>query len=111
MKAIELYEDILQGSSKRFPSGFWKEPTAKAVAAILTKYLLESKLKWTIEDIKKNVTQSTFQKHKLGGMLNIIFRGSVYELIENAYPGKIQPWGSIEGQYLIGRTNAVDKMG
>ena len=89
---IDLYEGILSRKMKKFPSGFWKEPEHKEVAALLTRHLLEERLKWDKNTIKKQVSQTTFNKHKLSGMLAIVFKGSVWDVINNAYPNEFKPW-------------------
>ena len=70
------------------PKNFWNMETAKEA----TIWLIEEKLKWSDEDVRKKISVSIFKKNLLGGMLTILFNNSPYLAIENAYPGKFKPW-------------------
>ena len=70
------------------PKNFWNMETAKEA----TIWLIEEKLKWSDEDVRRNLSQNTFKENSLGGMLFILFNNSPYFAIENAYPGKFKPW-------------------
>ena len=70
------------------PKKIWNMETAKEA----TIWLIEEKLKWSDEDVRRNLSQNTFKENSLGGMLTILFNGSPYLAIENAYPGKFKPW-------------------
>ena len=72
----------------KVPKNFWNMETAKEA----TMWLIEEKLKWSDEDVRRNLSQNTFKENSLGGMLTILFNGSPYLAIENAYPGKFKPW-------------------
>lgn len=53
---IQIYELLLQGRIHNFPSGFWAGNSiekAKETAINLLRYLLDEKLKFNKEDIKK----------------------------------------------------------
>ncbi len=69
-------------------NNFWNLKTAKEA----TIWLIEEKLKWSDEDVRRNLSQNTFKENSLRGMLNVLFNGSAYLAIENAYPGKFKPW-------------------
>ena len=66
----------------------WNVKTARAA----TIWLIEEKLKWSDEDVRRNLSQNTFKENSLRGMLDVLFNGSPYFAIENAYPGKFKPW-------------------
>jgi hypothetical protein len=66
---------------------YWNKSTAAAAA----KWLIEEKLKWTDDDIKKNLTQKVFIDNNLGGMIKL-FDSSTYQVIDTTYPGKFKPW-------------------
>ena len=67
---------------------FWNLKTAREA----TIWLIEEKLKWSNEDVKKKLTRNIFIQNSLGGMLTILFNDSPYLAIENAYPGKFKAW-------------------
>ena len=67
---------------------FWNLKTAREA----TIWLIEEKLKWSNEDVKKKLTRNIFIQNSLGGMLTILFNNSPYLAIENAYPGKFKAW-------------------
>ena len=90
--ASELYKKILEGKIKRFPQHFWSGPGAEDNAKEVTKYFIEKVLKWNSEDIKGNLTEAVFRKHKLSGMLEYTFDRSPFKAIDNAYPGKFKEW-------------------
>ena len=69
-------------------NNFWNMETAKEA----TMWLIEEKLKWSDEDLRRNLSQNTFKENSLRGMLAILFNESPYRAIENAYPGKFKPW-------------------
>ena len=72
----------------KVPKNFWNMETAKKA----TMWLIEEKLKWSDEDVRRNLSQNTFKENSLRGMLAILFNESPYRAIENAYPGKFKPW-------------------
>ncbi|MFT5875940.1 MAG: hypothetical protein ACI8WT_004940 [Clostridium sp.] len=57
-----------------------------------TKWLIEEKLKWSENDIKKFIRVSTFTTNGLGGMFGIVYDASPFKAINALYPGKIKPW-------------------
>ncbi len=66
----------------------WNEDNAREAV----RWLIEDKLKWSIEDIKKNLKNEVFKKHGLGGMLDKVYCFSSFNAINSLYPGKIKPW-------------------
>ena len=72
----------------KVPKNFWNLKTASEA----TIWLIEEKLKWSDEDVRRNLSQNTFKENSLRGMLDVLFNGSPYLAIENAYPGKFKPW-------------------
>lgn len=89
---VELYKKILNGELKRFPNRFWQGPGAEQNAKEITQYFIEEKLKWNDEDIRKNLCEAIFRKHKLSGMLEYTFDRSPFKAINNAYPNKFKEW-------------------
>ena len=92
LNAIEIYELVLNGHLKKFPNGFWKGVDGYDNAIKCLTYLLEEKLKFTDEDIKKHFTRNFFSKYKLYGMFNLFFNGSSYKAISAIYPNRFKPW-------------------
>ena len=73
---------------KSVPKGYWnKETAAKA-----TRWLIEEKLKWTDEEILKNISRKIFLEYGLDSMTYIMFNRNLAKTIQNAYPGKFKPW-------------------
>lgn len=89
---IETYEQILNGTLNHFPDKTWTKSDAKINALILSKYFIEVKLKYSIEDIKENLSTKMFKDNKLYGMLQVVFNGSVNNIIQELYPNKIHSW-------------------
>ena len=72
----------------KVPKNFWNLKTASEA----TIWLIEEKLRWSDEDVRRNLSQNTFKEKSLRGMLDVLFNGSPYLAIDNAYPGKFKPW-------------------
>lgn len=70
------------------PQSYWT--SERAIQA--TKWLVEEKLKYSKEDIKKYLTLNIFTKNGLGGMVQTIYNCSSFKAINLAYPGKFKPW-------------------
>lgn len=67
------------------PSNFWTfENACKA-----TKWMIEEKLQWNEEDIITKLTNKTFKDN---GLISIIDKYKIRDLIDKIYPGKIKPW-------------------
>ena len=66
----------------------WNLETAREA----TIWLIEEKLKWDDDDIRKKLSKKIFKENSLGGMLSNLFKNSPYLAMENAYPGKFKPW-------------------
>lgn len=93
-ESIQIYEDVLKGSLRRFPRGFWVDDEGKNLiaSAEITRYLIENVLKWSDEKVKSDISCKVFFNHKLKGMLCTLFGDSVYAALNNAYPGKYKEW-------------------
>lgn len=70
------------------PIGFW-DIKANRITAI--KWLFETQLKWSIEDIKKNINQNVFKEYGLATLLGK-YKGGLYQLVSETYPNQIQEW-------------------
>lgn len=85
-KAIDTYKEVLNGSRKIFPPGFWKgEPGCKRAKAII-KWLLEERLSLSIPDIPRVADKKLFIDNKLCGMLHKVFANSNIQAIMVTYP-------------------------
>ncbi len=70
------------------PKYYWNKDTARKA----TIWLIEEKLKWNDEQIKNNLCTNTFKENNLLGMLSNLFNSSVFNALNNAYPGKFHEW-------------------
>ena len=70
------------------PTGFWDIKDNRINA---TKWLFETKLKWSIDDIKKKVSQKVFVENGLASLIAKL-DGGVYAIVLEAYPNEIQEW-------------------
>lgn len=69
-------------------SNYWTLETAIEA----TRWLIEEKYKFSLEDVKTRCSCEFFIENNLGGMLRIVFGGSNTLAIMNTYPGKFKPW-------------------
>lgn len=65
----------------RVPAGYWTMDNAVAA----TKWLIEEKLMWSMEQVERNISNTAFLKNHLGGMLRTT-NVAINVLIEKAYP-------------------------
>lgn len=95
---ILIYQQVLNNEIPKFPLGFWQEDIGgnlKIAAQLCTRYMIEDVLHWTVYEICNLLNKKTFKENKLGGMLDILFTGSIFEALDNAYPNKY-PIGMIK---------------
>lgn len=92
--SVQIYEDVLKQTLKRFPRDFWvnDENMNYKASAEITRYLIEEVLKWDDEKVKSDISCKVFFEHKLKGMLCTLFGDSVFAAIDNAYPAKYNEW-------------------
>jgi len=67
---------------------YWTEENG----ILATKWLIEDKLKWNKEDIKKFYNKQIFIDNDLYGTLQKCFNSSPYEALNKTYPGKFKEW-------------------
>ncbi|MFJ3388806.1 DUF4046 domain-containing protein [Lysinibacillus sp. NPDC086135] len=65
----------------RVPVGFWNKENAVAAC----KWLIEEELQWNLEKVSRDISNSTFHKNNLGGMLRTLGMNAS-EIIEMTYP-------------------------
>ncbi|WP_414848184.1 DUF4046 domain-containing protein [Bacillus sp. IT-79MI2] len=87
----EIYQEILDGERKKFPSGTWSEDVNNELAKRVTRYLIESVLLWDIQDIRKGWTEKFIKKMKLTTVL-AKYNSSPYKMLNDAYPGLLKEW-------------------
>ncbi|OHX41431.1 hypothetical protein BBV17_28500 [Cytobacillus oceanisediminis] len=90
-KIIQIYRDVLDGRRVRFPNHFFVGDQGKTYLAFITSYLVEEYLGIPIEEIPRKVTAETLWTHRLRSPA-YVFGWNFIEVIDNAYPGKFQPW-------------------
>ncbi len=89
---IQVYEDVFGGRRRRFPNNFFHGDVGRARAGIITRYLLEDKLRIGVEDIPRAIHKKLFYENGLTWMLGSCFDWSPYKAIDNAYPGQFHKW-------------------
>lgn len=89
---VEIYKEILKGDRRKFPNGTWKRPDALENSKKCVKYLIEEIYKFSDDEIKEKTTTKFFDENKLCGMLDCCFKGSPFDAINTAYPGRFKPW-------------------
>lgn len=92
LSPVKIYQLVLTGKLKKFPNGFWSNSNGIEYAIEISRYLFESILQWSSEDIKKHYSFHIFVKNKLAGLLNIVFKGSPFEALNAAYPNQFKVW-------------------
>ena len=88
----KYYLEEVLAKGKQFPKDIWNYNAKYDNAKVVTKTLIEKVLKWSDDEIKRKLSANIFIQNSLYGMLVILFNGSPYLAIENAYPGKFKPW-------------------
>ena len=88
----KYYLEEVLAKGKQFPKDIWNYNSKYDNAKVVTKTLIEKVLKWSDDEIKRKLSANIFIQNSLYGMLVILFNGSPYLAIENAYPGKFKPW-------------------
>ena len=92
LSPAQVYKLLIDGNITRFPNKFWTGEDALNRAADVTVCLIDDVLKWSEDDLKSKLGIRTFKDNKLLGMINVLFKGSSYNAIENAYPGRYKAW-------------------
>lgn len=87
---IDVYLSVLNGQLNKVPHGFWTKD--ETVPPTVLRYVIEEVNGWKREDICTSFNSSFITKHKLSGVLKHIYNGSVYNMINDAYPNEFMPW-------------------
>ncbi|HEY8889351.1 MAG TPA: DUF4046 domain-containing protein [Clostridium sp.] len=92
---IGIYELLLQGRIPNFPSGFWANRSveeSKDVAIKLLKYLIDERLKFNKEDVKREISKMFLTKYKLHTASKLFGRSAI-RYITCTYPEvEYMPW-------------------
>lgn len=89
---IEIYEVILSYRRHAFPPHFFVGDEGRRYAGIITRYILEEKLHWDRKMICLHLCRKVFETYRLSGMVKTYFKDSIFDVIDNAYPGEFEPW-------------------
>jgi len=92
LSPVEIYQLILAGKIKRFPHRFWSEPDATENAIEILRFLFESILEWSHEDIKRCYDKKLFSEYKLQGLLKYIFNDRLFQALNSVYPNQFKEW-------------------
>lgn len=74
------------------PNNYWQGEDGRENAIEAVKWLIEEKLKWSMEDVRKNINHQVFIDHNLLGMLKKVFNSVLFDAIDSAYPGVFKRW-------------------
>lgn len=87
--------------NERIPQGFWtiKENRVEAV-----RWLIEDKLKWSLEEVKEKFSRDILQAY---GMLTILtyHHGNIFGIVNELYKGMVLPWEVSKSEVNIGFWN------
>lgn len=98
---IHLYEDVYQKHRHAFPPHFFIGKEGMCYAAVITRYVLEQKVKWNREQICSSISHGFFARYRLAGMLNTYFKKSIFAALDNAYPGEFHPWEIVHARRML----------
>ncbi len=74
------------------PYGYWHGAKGRQRAIEAIRWLVEEKLRIPVDEIPGKINTDLLEEHGLETPMNLVFRGSPYELINAAYPGMFEPW-------------------
>jgi len=85
------------------PASYWRGRDGRAHALEATRWLFETKLGWSKDDVRARTCRKTFLDHGLAGMLHIVYGGSPWRTVDALYPGLVLPWEMTPMGYWSGR--------
>ena len=113
---IEIYKLLLEDRISNFPSGFWanrSKEESKEVAIKLLKYLIDERLKFNKEDVKREVSKMFLTKYKLHTASKLFGRSAIKYVI-SCYPKEYEPWQFIKDKvpqsYWTNEDNRVNAL-
>lgn len=86
---IRFYELYRTNADAEIPNSFWNNEHGLFRARVVTRYLIEEILKYERRvKVIRNLSTKDFKNNKLAGMLNTLFKGSIFMAVNNAYPNQ-----------------------
>ncbi|MCY0874688.1 MAG: hypothetical protein OWT28_00145, partial [Firmicutes bacterium] len=98
---IAIYEDVLHERVHAFPPYFFTGEEGLRCAAVIVRYLVEQKLGWAREDVCEHLSRETLDEFRLAGMVKSYFGGSVFAVLDNAYPGEYLAWELVRARRAL----------
>lgn len=92
---------------KEEESLIWFQENRMEIAQEATKWLIEERLGLPVEDVPARLTVKDFHSNGLAKLLDL-FNQNIYQIIENAYPGKFKPWQYNEQNNLWKSEDALE---
>src|SRR5699024_9758899 len=93
MKPTKLYELIISGIVKKYPSNYFAEwNDGEEKLRIIGRYLFEEKLKLNDEEIVNIVSKKFISKHQLISAYRNVCESSLYKFLNIIYPNKFKVW-------------------
>lgn len=97
LKALALYTEILK-KNMSFPKYYWTEDQhqqagLKRKCSVLARYCLENLCHLEVSDLKKydlKELKAKLIEHKLSGMIQIVFKHDMLEILKNSYPSEFK---------------------
>jgi hypothetical protein len=92
---IDMYKLLLEGRIANFPSGFWvgRNPAeAREIAIKLLRYLIDEKLRFCDEDIRREVCKKFLTKYKLHTASKLFGRSAVRYTMAAFPERELKPW-------------------
>ncbi|MEC2351840.1 DUF4046 domain-containing protein, partial [Bacillus toyonensis] len=92
IKIEDIYQEVLDGKRKQFPPYTWSEDINRNLVKRVIKYLVEIVLNWDDNMLKEGWNKKLIKKYKLDGAVYMIYRGSPYAMLNDAYPDRFKEW-------------------
>ncbi len=74
------------------PNNYWKGSNGKDNASKAIKWLIEDKLKWSMDDVRDKINFQIFTEHNLAGMIIYAFDNDMFKAIDYTYPNTFKRW-------------------
>lgn len=74
------------------PNNYWRGKDGKLHGKQAMKWLIEERLEWTYDDIRKKLNHQVFIDNNLLGMIKIVYHSNLFEAVDALYPGVFQRW-------------------
>lgn len=70
------------------PSSYWQ----RDISQDAVRWLVQEKIKLDEKNYSYKLTRKDFSKYRLRSMFNLVYNNSSYAALQDAFPGKYQPW-------------------